>query len=134
MTVDIASLVMRIALAAIFCVQGFVKCFAAPDAPHGRLASQNLIRTAGWPYPTALAWLLGLTELVFGALTGIGVAVRIVTIPLMAVLALAITVFKRKAGFIGGWDWPLAVLTLVVSVALIGGQRFSIDAVLGWSL
>lgn len=134
MTVDVASLVMRIALAAIFCVQGYVKCFAAPGAPHGRFASQNLIRSAGLPFPAALAWLLGLTELGFGALTGVGIAVRIVTIPLLVLLILAIAVFKRKAGFIGGWDWPFAVLTLVSAVALIGGGQFSIDAAIGWSL
>jgi putative oxidoreductase len=132
--VDASALVVRLVLAAIFCVQGYLKTFGPADRPHGRSATVQLIRSGGLPRAEVLAGLLGLSELVFGLLVGIGLLTRLTAIPLAVVLVLAILMFKRKAGFVGGWDWPFAVLALVVIAVLLGGGAFSVDSLTGWSL
>ena len=133
-TTDIGALVVRIVLALIFVTQGYLKCFGPPDRPHGRQASIALIRGRALPRPDLLAALLGWSELVFGLLVGVGLLTRPSAVPLAVILLLAILGFKRTAGFVGGWDWPFAVLGLVVTAAILGGGAFSIDALIGWSL
>jgi putative oxidoreductase len=133
-TVDAGALVVRLVLAAIFCAQGYLKTFGPRDRPHGRLASVQLIRSGGLPQAELLAALLGLSELVFGLLVGVGLLTRLAAVPLGLILVLAILLFKRKAGFVGGWDWPFAVLGLVVTVAILGGGVVSLDSLIGWSL
>lgn len=134
MTVDATALVVRLVLAAIFCVQGYLKTFGPADRPHGRSASVRLIRSGGFPQAELLALLLGLSELIFGLLVGVGLLTRLAALPLAVILVMAILGFKRKAGFVGGWDWPFAVLALVVTAVLLGGGAFSVDSLIGWSL
>jgi putative oxidoreductase len=131
---DAASLIVRIALVAIFCTQGYFKTFGPADRPHGREASERLIASTGWPAARLLAMLLGLSELVFGALVGLGVATRLMAVPLAGIVLLAIGAFKRQQGFVGGWDWPFAVLALALAAIVLGGGAVSIDSLLGWSI
>ena len=134
MTVDLASVVVRVVLAAIFCTQGFLKTFGPFDRPHGRAASVRLISGHGWPRPDLLAALLGLSELVFGACVGVGLATRLTAVPLAVIVLLAIVSFKRGQGFIAGWDWPFAVLGLAVTAVILGSGGVSLDALIGWSI
>lgn len=134
MTVSYAAAVLRLVVAAIFCTQGILKSFGPRGRPHGREATAKLIAGHGWPYAQPLALLLGVSELTFGVLVGAGLLTRLSTLPLEVTLVLAIVVFKRRSGFVGGWDWPLSVLAALVAVAILGAGRFSVDAVLGWSL
>ena len=61
----------------------------------------------------------------------IGLLTRFAAIPLAAILVVAILGFKRKAGFLGGWDWPFSVLAIVVAIFVLGAGAWSIDALLG---
>jgi putative oxidoreductase len=133
-TADAGALVVRLVLAAIFCTQGYLKTFGPPDRPHGRQASVRLIRSRRLPQAERLAALLGLSELVFGLMVGVGFMTRLAALPLGMILILAIVGFKREAGFVGGWDWPFAVLGLVVTTVLLGGGALSLDSLIGWSL
>jgi len=133
-TIDFASLILRLVVAAIFCTQGFLKSFGPHDRPHGREATTRLIASHGWPHAAELALLLGLSELTFGALVGVGLLARLSTLPLALILVIAIAVFKRRSGFVGGWDWPLSVLGAVVAITVLGAGEFSVDSVLGLSL
>lgn len=134
MTIAYASLVLRLAVAAIFCTQGFLKCFGPHDRPHGRQASIKLIASHSWPFAEWLALLLGVSELVFGAVVGAGLVTRLATLPLMVTLIMAITVFKRGSGFVGGWDWPFSVLAALVAITILGSGQFSLDAAVGWNV
>lgn len=129
---DVVALLLRVVVAAVFVAQGAVKTFAAADAPHGRLASANLVRARRLPHPELLARLLGASELGCGILVGLGLLTRPATVPLVAILVLAIVLFKWKSGFIAGWDWPFAVLGAVLAVLVLGGGAFSVDALVGW--
>jgi putative oxidoreductase len=129
---DIATLVLRLTAGATFVVQGFVKLARPPDAPHGRANLAAMVARRGLPRPAETAVFVAAIELLFGLLVLIGLFTRIATIPLDGVLIAAIVGFKFQAGFIGGWDWPLSVLAILVAIALLGPGGYSMDAILVW--
>ena len=73
---------LRLALGIMFIIAGFNK-FSNPDGPIGMLTG------LGFPAPTFFAWLLLLSEIVFGALVLIGWKVKYTVWPLVIVLAVA---------------------------------------------
>lgn len=125
-----AAAILRLAAAAIFLAQGIRKVFAPPDAAHGRGGLAAAIGREGMPAPERLAWLVAVTELVGGAALGIGLFTRLAAVPLVVVLLVAIY-SKRRAGFLGGWDWPLSVLAIVVAILLLGPGPWSLDGLVG---
>jgi uncharacterized membrane protein YphA (DoxX/SURF4 family) len=131
---DISLVVLRLVVASVFVAQGTVKVLGRPDATHGRAALAQLIARGGFPRPTALATAVGVSELVAGSHVGIVYLVRLVAVPLIGILVVAIARFKWRAGFIGGWDWPFAVLGSVVALVISGGGRYGADGLLGWTV
>ncbi|TMD67799.1 MAG: DoxX family protein [Chloroflexi bacterium] len=131
MNVDLAIVVLRLAVAAIFIAQGWRKLLAPAEAPHGRANLQRMISSGGFPAAAPLAILVGLAELGGGTLVLAGLLTRLAVLPLIAILLVAIGRFKWKAGFLGGWDWPLAVLGACAALLLLGAGRLSLDHVLG---
>jgi putative oxidoreductase len=127
---DAAATVLRLAAAAIFIGQAVRKLAAAHDAPHGRGNLAAMIRRAGMPQPERLALAVSITEAVGGAALLIGLATRPAAVVLAGVMAVAIVGFKRAQGFLGGWDWPFAVLAILVGVALLGAGPWSVDSVI----
>ncbi len=130
MTVAVAALVLRLSAGLIFIAQGVRKLFAPEDAPHGRRALADMIRRQGLPRPDRLALLVAATELACGVALVIGFLTRIATIPLLAILVVAILGFKRKAGFLGGWDWPFSVAAIDLAILALGAGPWSLDALL----
>lgn len=128
---DLATLALRLTAGAIFLVQGYVKLARPPDVPHGRSNLEGLMRVRGVPSPHEFAFVVAAFELVGGAALIAGLLTRIATIPLGFILLVAIVGFKFRAGFLGGWDWPLSVLTILIAIALLGPGTYSIDAILG---
>lgn len=78
--------------------------------------------------------MLGVTEFACGILVGIGLIARLATLPLLATLAIAITRFKWRSGFIAGWDWPLSVFGIALGVLILGAGQFSLDGALHWGV
>jgi putative oxidoreductase len=126
----IALLVLRLVAAGIFVAQGSRKLFAPAEAPHGRANLERLIAQRDLPRPDRLAWLVAVTELLGGFALVLGILTRLATVPLAVVLVVAIFGYKWRAGFIGGWDWPLSVLAIVVAIGLAGAGPISLDALL----
>ena len=132
-TIDTATLLVRLVVGAIFVAQGYIKLARPPDAPHGRGNLESMIRNRGLARPHELAILVSTLELVCGAAVALGLLTRFAVVPLVVILLVAIAGFKFRSGFVGGWDWPLSVLTLLVVIALLGAGTWSLDAVLGLS-
>jgi putative oxidoreductase len=127
---EAAATVLRLAAAAIFIGQAYQKLVAAHDAPHGRDNLAAMIGRAGMPRPEGLALVVSITEAVGGAALLIGLATRPAAVALAGVMVVAIVGFKRAQGFVGGWDWPFAVLAILVGVTLLGAGPWSIDSVI----
>jgi uncharacterized membrane protein YphA (DoxX/SURF4 family) len=80
--------------------------------------------------PRELALFVSILELTCGAALVAGFATRLAVIPLAVILIVAILGFKLRSGFVGGWDWPLSVLTLLAVIGLLGAGAWSVDAFL----
>ena len=130
-TIDIVTLLVRLVVGAIFVAQGYIKLVRASDAPHGRGNLETMIRNRGLARPHELAILVSTLELVCGAAVALGLLTRFAVVPVAVILLVAIAGFKFRSGFVGGWDWPLSVLTLLVVIALLGAGAWSVDAALG---
>lgn len=128
---DLATLVLRLAIGAIFFVQGYRKTFAPGGSKGSGTALREMIAAEGLPAPALLARMVALVELVGGGLIMLGLATRIAAVPLGLTLVVAIVRFKWKDGFQGGWDWPLSVLAGTVALLLLGAGSWSIDHLLG---
>jgi putative oxidoreductase len=127
---DVATLALRLTAGAIFVAQGYRKLFVDPAASHGRANLEAMIRNRGLPMPERLALLVSAAELVGGIALLLGAFTRLATLPLAGILLVAIAGFKFRAGFLGGWDWPLSVLTLLIAIALLGPGAISVDGAL----
>jgi putative oxidoreductase len=114
----------------IFCAQGYRKLFADRDLAFGRNRLTAMIAEKGFPMPAMLATLTSVAELGCGMLVIAGFLTQLAVIPLIAVLTMAVTQFKWKDGFYGGWDWPFSVLGGSVALLLLGSGRYSVDALL----
>jgi putative oxidoreductase len=129
-TIDGAALLARVVVGAIFVAQGYIKLMRPPDAPHGRANLEAMIRGRGIAAPRELALLVAALELICGAAVAVGFLTRLVIVPLALILIVAIAGFKFRAGFVGGWDWPLSVVALLGVIFLLGAGAWSADAAL----
>ena len=130
LAIDLATLLVRLVVGAIFVAQGYIKLVRPPDAPHGRANLEAVIRGHGLARPRELALMVSAFELACGAAVAAGFLTRLAVIPLAVILVVAIVGFKFRSGFVGGWDWPLSVLALLVVIALLGAGVWSVDAAL----
>jgi putative oxidoreductase len=128
---DLASLVLRLVVGAIFVAQGHRKLFGDPEAHHGRANLTRMLEQRRIMRAPQVALLISVTELLFGSLLVVGLMTRLAVIPLVALLLGAILLFKIREGFIGGWDWPLSVLASSTVILLLGAGGLSLDALLG---
>jgi len=87
----------------------------------------------GYPLPTLNAYLAATTELAGAVLLLLGLATRLISIPLMFVMVVAITTVHLPNGFEAGnngYEIPLYYLLMLVSLLISGPGRLSLDAVL----
>jgi uncharacterized membrane protein YphA (DoxX/SURF4 family) len=94
---------------------------------HG-LPKLNLEGTAGFfgsvgvPLPQLMAIVILLIEVVGGALLIAGVATRLVSL-----LLVAIALVRLQAGFIGGYEFELLLMTAAFALAVTGGGAYSVE-------
>ncbi|HYT00192.1 MAG TPA: DoxX family protein [Thermoplasmata archaeon] len=123
---DLAALVGRVALGALFLTHGWpkLKDVKKPIA---------WVTGTGWPGGAAFAILFTLLEF-FGAIALIiGLLTQIVAV-LFVLEMLATTIFvktKMKGKFRGGYELDLAFAAFALVVALLGPGAWSLDRILG---
>jgi putative oxidoreductase len=74
-----------------------------------------------------MAIVILLIEVVGGALLIAGVATRLVSLLLVANMAVAIALVRLQAGFIGGYEFELLLMTAAFALAVTGGGAYSVE-------
>lgn len=89
--------------------------------------------TLGIPFPTLNAYLAATTELLGVVLLTLGLFTRLISIPLMVVMIVAITTVHLSHGFSAGnngFEIPLYYLLFLALFASHGAGKFSLDHLL----
>ena len=124
-------LLLRLVVGLAFVGHGTQKLFGwlggyGPQGTGGFMASQ------GYRWGVAMAVAAGLCEAGGGALLALGLLTPVAGALLATVMINAIASVTFKRAFMVGSELELAYLTVAISLAAIGGGRFSIDRALGW--
>ncbi|MBI4433199.1 DoxX family protein [Candidatus Uhrbacteria bacterium] len=118
---DVALLVLRLALGTVFIYHGYGKLFgAAPSIP----AFSGMLASLGFPLPAFFAWVVGLTEFFGGIAVVLGVFVSQAALLLAIIMAVAFLIVKKAA--LPAGDVDLALFSMAVALALMGGGAFSL--------
>lgn len=117
---EIGSLLVRMVLGIIFLVHGFMKFDGGIENVVGFFSSVGL--------PGFLAYIVGAIELVGGILMILGVGTRVVAALFAFVMIGAIVSVKLVKGFVGGYEFDLALLAMSVHLVLSGSQLYAIES------
>lgn len=124
---DLAALILRLGLAAIFIVHGFIKLYQhSPLLEDLTLTEQRL---------------LGAGELVFGICLLLGLLTRVAALGIIALqvgailfvtgeYALTVTTIKKNIGIDYrhvGPEYNMVLVAMALSVIILGGGRFALD-------
>ena len=87
-----------------------------------------------YPLPMVSAYLAGFTEILGVVLLTLGLGTRIIAIPLMIVMIVAILTVHAGNGFSAGnngFEIPLYYLLMLFALMVYGSGRISVDAIIG---
>lgn len=93
-------------------------------------AIADWFRELGIPFPLAQAWLSALTEISGSVLLALGLATRLISLPLIIVMVVAIATVHLHNGFEtgnNGFEIPLYYILMLMVLITNGGGRFSLD-------
>lgn len=125
---SLALLVLRVAVGAVFIAHGAQKVFV-----YGFAGTSGSFAEMGVPLAVIAGPLVGLVELIGGALLVLGLATRIVAGALAADMLVAAVLVHLPFGLFaaeGGYELPLALGASAVALILAGAGRVSLDALL----
>ena len=128
---------MRFCFGAFFIPHGWVKIIGGTVAKYNE-AGALVGGTAGFmakmnfPAPEALAWYIGILELVGGAMLAIGLLTRLMAIQFVGFMLVAATVVNTASWWWtkGGREMPLILLVIAIAIFIRGGGRLSVDKTL----
>jgi putative oxidoreductase len=124
-----ATVPLRLALGTIFIAHGAQKVFGAFGG-RGLNAWINMSAPLGlWP---SWFWMgaAAFSELLGGVLVLLGLFTRLGALAIAGVMFIAIFGVHRQAFFANqnGIEFPLALLSIAITLVYLGGGRFSVDA------
>ena len=118
---------IRVALGLILIPHGFAKLFQS-DAVN---ASRNFVNF-GWAYPLAWAYFIGALEFFGGIMLALGLFTRVVAAAFviqMSVISFAV-LWPNWSWGRRGMEYALFMGLIAISIAMRGGGRYSLDALL----
>lgn len=119
--VDVALLLIRIALGTVFLAYGLQKWAGGMD----RFVA--LLLTVRIPLPEVTAWGVALLETVGGLLLLVGLWTRPVAALLACEMAVAIARVVWPRGFVGGFAFEFVLLCTALALAIAGGGRIGLS-------
>lgn len=131
---DLAYPFLRVCYGAFFIPHGWAKIVGGAVAKYNE-AGALVGGTAGFmakmnfPVPEALAWYIGILELVGGAMLAIGLFTRLIAIQFIGFMAVAAYVVHSKEWFwtSRGMEMPLILLVIAIVIFIRGGHHWSVD-------
>jgi putative oxidoreductase len=135
-SVDVAALVLRVALGATFIAHGGQKLFAwfGGGGIHGTTV---FFRVVGIPAPDAFAYVVAITEFFGGVLLVVGFLTAVAALGLAIDMAVAFATVSHAFSFFSltrvgyGWELNLALFALAAALLIMGPGAWSVDAALG---
>ena len=130
MCFDLALLLLRLMMAAVFIYHGSQKLFGAFEGP-GMEGWTGFVGQLGAPVAPVAAWASALTEFVGGILVGIGLFTRLAAIPMVLNMLVAIGMVHIGAFTLdkNGMEYALTLAVVLTSLIIVGPGRWSVD---GW--
>ena len=125
---SLALLVLRLALGAVFIAHGAQKVFV-----YGFVGTSGSFADMGVPLAEIAGPLVGLVELIGGALLVIGLGTRVVGAALAVNMLVATLLVHLSSGIFaaeGGYELTLVLGAGAIALVLSGAGRLSVDAVL----
>lgn len=122
--------VLRLALGIIFVVSGFGKVLGIGPKASGIAGFTDTLAGLGLPFPTLFAWIVGLVELVGGALLLAGLFTRYIAGILAVIMAVATVFVHLPQGFVvgdGGIEYTLVLTLVSLSLVLSGPGACSLE-------
>lgn len=119
---DIAVLILRLWVGAMFIWHGYTKLFGGMEQFSGWL------NQLGVPLPVLFAYLAGLAEFVGGILLILGLFYRIAAFFILIVMIVALTT-AHVGDPLSKTEKPLTFGVTMISFILLGAGRYSLDAV-----
>jgi len=123
---DTGMLLIRLMVGTVFVFHGSGKLFGWFEGP-GIEGFTGYLTTLGVPFPELNAYAAALTEFGGGLLLILGVASRLISLPLVFVMGVAVVTAKSHAfsNLAGGMEYPLTLGIVLLGIALVGPGRFT---------
>ena len=132
---DIALLLVRIMLAAVFIIHGGQKLFGWMGGGKVKGTIEMVGRSGVLPaHQTALAWLAIFSEFGGGVLALLGLLTPLAAALIISVMLVAIRTVHFKNGWLNGnrgVEFNLSLIALALVLVLLGGGALSVDHLLG---
>jgi putative oxidoreductase len=118
---QIAALVLRLVLGAIFVVHGAMKFLQMAGMV-------QFFSKIGVPLPGVAVPTVALVEVIGGLalILGLGLGTRILAVLLAIDMVFAIVMVKLQAGLVGGYEYELVLLAGLVAIALNGAGQLAL--------
>jgi putative oxidoreductase len=129
--IDVAILILRLALGFVFIAHGSQKLFGAFGG--GGIAGTGQFFASLGASPGAMwAVIVGLVEFGGGTALAVGFLSRISAALIAIDMLVAIVIYNARNGFFvetptGGWEINLILIAMTLAIVLVGGRRFAVD-------
>ncbi|MGH3071287.1 MAG: DoxX family protein [Gaiellaceae bacterium] len=125
-------LLLRIVVGLLFAAHGSQKLFGwfGGGGPQGTAA---FFGSVGFRMPAVMAVVAGLSEVGGGLLLATGLLTPLASFLLATVMLNAIATVVFPKGLIGGWEFELTLLTVVIALSATGPGELSLDDAIGWA-
>ncbi|MHB1923509.1 MAG: DoxX family protein [Acidimicrobiales bacterium] len=130
--VDLALLILRLTVAAVFLAHGLNHIFGGGKIAGTGRWFESLGMRPGWVH----AWTASLTEVGSGALLAAGLLTPLAGAGVVGVMLVAWVTNHRGNGFFifrpgEGWEYVMTLTSLGVVIGILGPGRWSLDDLLG---
>ncbi len=132
--IDLALLILRVVVGAIFVAHGAQKLFGSFGGP-GLKGTTGFFDQLGLKPAGAMALAAGLTEFVGGLLVAVGLLTPVAALGLVVVMAVAAITIHLQNGFFaseGGYEFNLALAGIALALVIAGAGAYSLDNALGF--